>query len=184
MILLCTNLLIFAFVIFSRAKMKIGILSDTHGWVDPSLYEHFASVDEIWHAGDAGGMEVIRELESFRPLKAVWGNCDDHEVRRATREYLFFTAGTKKVLMIHIGGYTGHYSSRARELISQLKPDIFVCGHSHIVKVIFDKKYNMLCINPGAAGRVGLHRVRTVLRFTIEGDRMSDMELIETGRRG
>ena len=182
--LLCTNLLIFVFEILFIAIMKIGILSDTHDWVDPALYDHFASVDEIWHAGDAGGIEVINELESFRPLRAVWGNCDDHEVRRATREFRFFKAGSKKVLIIHIGGYPGHYSPRANELITQLQPDIFVCGHSHIAKVIFDKKYNMLCINPGAAGRVGMHRVRTLLRFSIEGDRVSDMELIETGRRG
>jgi len=183
MILLCTNLLILAFVILLAAIMKIGILSDTHGWIDPAVYEHFASADEIWHCGDAGGIEVINELESFKPLRAVWGNCDDHEVRAATREYRVFTAGSKKVLMIHIGGYPGHYSARARELISQLQPDIFVCGHSHIVKVMYDKKYNMLCINPGAAGRVGMHRVRTMLRFSIEGDSVSDMELIETGRR-
>jgi putative phosphoesterase len=183
-ILLYTNLLILAFEIFFKAIMKIGILSDTHGWIDPAVYEYFASVDEIWHAGDAGGIEVISELESFRPLRAVWGNCDDHEVRRATGEYQYFSAGLKKVLIIHIGGYPGHYSARARELISQLKPDIFVCGHSHIVKVIFDKKYNMLCINPGAAGRIGMHRIRTLLRFSIEGNNVSDMELIETGRRG
>ncbi|MDX9773647.1 MAG: metallophosphoesterase family protein [Bacteroidales bacterium] len=164
--------------------MRIGVLSDTHGWVDPVVYEHFADVDEVWHAGDAGNIDVITELESFRPLRAVWGNVDDFRVRRATKEYRFFKAGNKNVLIIHIGGYPGHYSQRALELIRELKPDIFVCGHSHIVKVIFDRTHNMLCINPGAAGRTGIHKVMTLLRFTVEGDNVSDMEVIEFGTRG
>lgn len=164
--------------------MKIGVISDTHGWVDPAVYEHFAGVDEIWHAGDAGNAEVIALLEAFKLLRAVWGNIDGFDVRKATKEYLFFRAGLKDVLMIHIGGYPGRYSPRALELISQLKPDIFVCGHSHIVKVIFDKTHRMLCINPGAAGRTGMHKVMTMLRFTIDGDNVSDMEVIEFGSRG
>jgi len=164
--------------------MKIGVISDTHGWIDPAVYEHFAGVDEIWHAGDAGNMEVITKLEAFRPLRAVWGNVDDFRVRSATKEYLSFMAGSKRVLIIHIGGYPGHYSPRAMELIEEHKPDIFVCGHSHILKIIFDKKYNMLCINPGSAGRSGMHRVKTILRFTVEADKISDMEVIETGSRG
>ena len=113
--------------------MRIGVISDTHGWIDPAVYEHFSGVDEIWHAGDAGNAGVIAELEAFRPLRAVWGNIDGFDVRRETKEYLFFGAGSKNVLMIHIGGYPGRYAPRALELISQLKPDIFVCGHSHIV---------------------------------------------------
>ena len=164
--------------------MKIGVISDTHCWVDPAVYEHFADVDEIWHAGDAGNMEVITKLEAFRPLRAVWGNVDDFKVRSATREYLFFMAGSKRVLIIHIGGYPGHYAPRELELIEEHKPDIFVCGHSHILKIIFDKKYNMLCINPGSAGRTGMHRVKTILRFTVEDDKISDMEVIEIGSRG
>lgn len=164
--------------------MKIGVISDTHSWVDLAVYEHFAGVDQIWHAGDAGSLDVITGLEAFRPLKAVWGNCDDFKIRSATKEYLSFMAGLKRVLIIHIGGYPGHYSPRALELIQEHKPDIFVCGHSHILKIIFDKKYNMLCINPGSAGRTGMHRVMTVLRFTIEDDKISDMEVIEIGSRG
>jgi len=164
--------------------MKIGVLSDTHGWVDPAVYEHFAGVDEIWHAGDAGNIGVITELESFKPLRAVWGNCDDFEVRRATKEYLFFKAGAKNVLIIHIGGYPGRYAPRALELIKELRPDIFVCGHSHIVKVIHDPGRRMLCINPGAAGRTGMHRVMTMLRFTVDGDKISDIDVIEFGDRG
>jgi len=164
--------------------MKIGVISDTHGWVDPAVYEHFAGVDEIWHAGDAGDIDVITELEGFKPLRAVWGNCDDFQVRSATKEFLFFTIGNKKVLIIHIGGYPGRYSPRALELIKELKPDIFVCGHSHIVKLIYDKSRSMLCINPGSAGRTGIHKVMTLLRFTIDDEKLSDMEIIEFGTRG
>jgi putative phosphoesterase len=164
--------------------MKIGVISDTHGWVDPAVYEHFGGVDEIWHAGDAGSMDVITKLEAFRPLRAVWGNCDDFKVRSATKEYLCFMTGKKRVLMIHIGGYPGRYSPRALELIVEHKPDIFVCGHSHILKVIYDKKYNILCVNPGSAGRTGMHKVMTMLRFSIENDKVSDMEVIEFGKRG
>ena len=164
--------------------MKIGVLSDTHGWIDPAVYEHFAGVDEIWHAGDAGNIDVINELETFKPLRAVWGNCDGFEVRSATSEYLNFIVEGKRVLMIHIGGYPGRYDSRARDLIRDLKPDIFVCGHSHILKVIYDKSHSMLCINPGSAGRTGIHKVMTMLRFTIEGSSVRDMEIIEFGNRG
>ena len=164
--------------------MRIGVLSDTHGWVDAAVYEHFAEVDEIWHAGDAGSTGVITELEAFKPLRAVWGNIDDFGVRKATREYQFFMAAGKKVLIIHIGGYPGHYSPRALELIRELRPDIFVCGHSHILKVMFDSANKMLCINPGSAGRTGLHSVMTLLRFTLDSDKVSDMEVIELGRRG
>jgi len=164
--------------------MKIGVISDTHGWVDPAVYEHFAGVDEIWHAGDAGNYDVITELETFRPLRAVWGNIDGFDVRKATKEYLFFRAGSKNVLLIHIGGYPGHYAPRAMELIRNLKPDIFVCGHSHILKVMYDNVNGMLCINPGAAGRTGIHKVKTLLRFSIEGSDISDMEVIEFGSRG
>lgn len=164
--------------------MKIGILSDTHGWLDPAVYEHFANVDEIWHAGDAGNVEVITKLEAFKPLRAVWGNCDGSEVRQATREYLNFMVDGKKVLLIHIGGYPGRYDSRARDLIREYKPDIFVCGHSHIVKVIYDKVNSMLCINPGSAGKTGIHKVMTLLRFTVDEGRIGDMEVIEFGDRG
>ncbi len=164
--------------------MKIGVISDTHGWIDPAIYEHFKYVDEIWHAGDAGNMDVITRLEAFKPLRAVWGNVDDFKVRSATKEYLCFMTGKKRVLIIHIGGYPAHYSLRALELIIELKPDIFICGHSHILKVIFDKKYNMLCANPGSAGKTGMHKVKTMLRFSIVGDKISDMEVIEFGKRG
>jgi len=164
--------------------MRIGVLSDTHGWLDPAVYEHFADVDEIWHAGDAGNIEVITKLEVFKPLRAVWGNCDGFEVRNASSEYLSFAVDGKKVLLIHIGGYPGRYDFRARDLIHEYKPDIFVCGHSHIVKVMYDKVNSMLCINPGSAGKTGIHKVMTMLRFTIDGGSIGDMEVIEFGDRG
>lgn len=164
--------------------MRIGVLSDTHGHVDLEVYKHFKEVDEIWHAGDVGSLKVISDLEAFRPLRAVWGNMDGFDVRQCTSEYQLFTAGSKKVLMIHIGGYPGRYAPRALELIREQRPDIFVCGHSHILKVVYDRAYGMLCINPGAAGSTGIHRVRTLLRFSIEGDNVSDMEVIEFGKRG
>ena len=163
--------------------MRIGVLSDTHGNVDLEVYKHFKEVDEIWHAGDVGSLKVISDLEAFRPLRAVWGNIDGFDVRQSSSEYQLFTAGSKKVLMIHIGGYPGSYAPRALELIREHKPDIFVCGHSHILKVVYDRYYRMLCINPGAAGSTGIHRVRTLLRFSIEGDNVSDMEVIEFGKR-
>ncbi len=164
--------------------MRIGILSDTHGWLDAAVYEHFTDCDEIWHAGDIGSVDVLYELETFKPLRAVYGNCDGHEIRIATKEHLCFMAGDKKVMLIHIGGYPGRYDHRAIELINLEKPDIFVCGHSHITKVIYDKKFGMLCINPGSAGHTGIHKVMTMLKLTINGSELSDMEVIEFGSRG
>lgn len=163
--------------------MRIGVISDTHGLLDQAIFSHLADVDEIWHAGDIGSADVIKRLEAFRPVRAVWGNIDGAEVRRMTSEFLHFTAGSKRVLLIHTGGYPGHYAPRARQLITALKPDIFVCGHSHILKVIYDKAHDMLCINPGAAGISGFHRVQTLLRFTIDGDDIREMEVVEFGTR-
>lgn len=163
--------------------MRIGILSDTHGWLDPAVYEHFSDCDEIWHAGDIGSLNVLEELEAFKPVKAVFGNCDGFDIRGATKEFLSFTAGNKKVLMIHIGGYPGRYDRRAFELIERERPDVFVCGHSHITKVINDPRRKMLCINPGSAGHTGIHKVMTMLKVTIEGDNIRDMEVIEFGSR-
>ena len=163
--------------------MRIGILSDTHGWLDAAVYEHFSGCDEIWHAGDIGSMDVLAELETFRPVRAVYGNCDGFDIRTATKEYLTFTVGGKKVLLIHIGGYPGHYDRHALGLIESEKPDIFVCGHSHITRVMNDPNRKMLCINPGAAGHTGIHKVMTMLRFTIDDNGISDMEVIEFGSR-
>jgi uncharacterized protein len=164
--------------------VKIGLLSDTHGWINPAVYEYFADCDEIWHAGDIGNIETADALARFRPFKAVYGNIDGGATRIVYSGNLVFTAGEVKVVMTHIGGPPGRYDRKALELIHLHKPGLFICGHSHIAKVEFDKKENMLYVNPGAAGYSGFHRFMTVIRFSITGDRMHDMELIELGERG
>lgn len=163
--------------------MYIGLISDTHGVLDAPFRDFLAPVDEIWHAGDfGGGMDLAAEIASFKPLKGVAGNCDNHALRYIHPLHLFFECEGMKVLMTHIGGYPGRYDSRARELIDRYHPDIFVCGHSHILKVVRDPKRNMLVINPGAAGIQGFHVVRTALRFKIEDGRIHSMEVFELDR--
>jgi putative phosphoesterase len=140
-------------------------------------------VDQIWHAGDFGaGMDLAEEIAAFKPLVGVSGNCDNHNLRFTHPLYRFFECDGLKVLMTHIGGYPGRYDSRARELIDRYQPDIFICGHSHILKVVRDTKRNMIVINPGAAGIQGFHIVRTALRFRIEAGRIFDMEVFELER--
>jgi uncharacterized protein len=164
--------------------MRIGLLSDTHGWVHPAIYEHFASCDEIWHAGDIGNIETADALAAFKPLKAVYGNIDNDIVRRSYREHLKFNAEEMKVWLTHIGGVPGNYDRRVRTALLEDTPDIFICGHSHIAKVQYDKKSGLLYLNPGAAGYNGFHRFMTVLRFSIDGRDIHDMDLIELGERG
>jgi len=158
---------------------KIGVISDTHGWWDDKYAEYFSSCDEIWHAGDIGSEEVLDRLEMVKPVRAVYGNTDDYYVRRRCSENLRFTVEKVDVLLTHIGGYPGSYASRIRKEIYDSPPTCFVCGHSHIVKIMFDETVKMLCINPGAAGISGIHQVRTILRFLIDGSEIKDMELIE-----
>ena len=164
--------------------MFIGLISDTHGVFDPQFMEFFENVDQIWHAGDfGGGLELAEELAAFKPLVGVAGNCDNHELRFIHPLHRFFECCGMKILMTHIGGYPGRYDARARELIDRYRPDIFVCGHSHILKVVRDpRRGGMLVINPGAAGIQGFHLVRTALRFRIEDGRISDMEVYELDR--
>lgn len=163
--------------------MYIGLISDTHGVFDAPFREFFAPVDEIWHAGDfGGGMELAAQIAGFKPLVGVAGNCDNHDLRFIHPLYRFFECGGLKILMTHIGGYPGKYDPRARRLIEELRPDIFVCGHSHILKVVRDTRRNMLVINPGAAGIQGFHIVRTALRFHIDDGRIHDMEVFEVDR--
>jgi putative phosphoesterase len=164
--------------------MKIGLLSDTHGWIHPSLYDHFAGCDEIWHAGDIGNIQTADSLASFRPLRAVYGNIDDSIVRSAFPESLRFAADEMKIWMIHIGGNPGNYSPKVKNDIYVTPPDIFICGHSHIAKVMFDKRTGSLYINPGAAGFSGFHKYMTAIRFQIDGGKIHDLELIEMGERG
>lgn len=161
----------------------IGLISDTHGVFDKPFRDFLEPVDELWHAGDfGGGLSLAEELSAFKPLKGVAGNCDNHALRYEHPLFRFFECEGLKVLMTHVGGYPGRYDGRALKLIEEHKPDIFVCGHSHILKVVRDTKRNMLVINPGAAGIQGFHVVRTALRFHIENGRIHSMEVFELDR--
>jgi putative phosphoesterase len=161
----------------------IGLISDTHGVFDAPFKEFFAPVDEIWHAGDfGGGMELAEQMAAFKPLTGVAGNCDNYNLRYIHPMHRFFECEGLKILMTHVGGYPGRYDVRAKELIDKYKPDIFVCGHSHILKVVRDTKRDMLVINPGAAGIQGFHVVRTALRFKLEAGKIHSMEVFELDR--
>ena len=162
----------------------IGLISDTHGVFDEPFKEFFAPVDEVWHAGDfGGGMELAEKIAQFKPLRGVAGNCDNYNLRYTYPLHTFFDCEGMKVLMMHIGGYPGRYDPKARELLDRYHPDIFVCGHSHILKVVRDTKRNMLVINPGAAGIQGFHVIRTALRFKIDEGRILNMEVFELDRQ-
>lgn len=163
--------------------MYIGLISDTHGVFDEPFRDFFKPVDEIWHAGDFGTLEVAEAMAAFKPLIGVYGNCDGMDVRLDYPLYRLFDCCGMKVLMTHIGGYPGRYDPRARALIDEYRPDIFVCGHSHILKVVNDRRRNMLVMNPGAAGIQGFHLVRTALRFRIENADIRDMEVFELDRK-
>ena len=163
---------------------RIGLMSDTHGFIDPKIYEYFKDVDEIWHAGDVGDVSVIDELREFKPLRGVYGNIDNAEVRVEFPEFNRFHCEGVEVLMTHIAGKPGKYSKPAyEELVRNGAPKLFICGHSHILLVKNDPRYNMLWMNPGACGFKGFHQVKTVLRLSITGDRIHDLEVIELGKR-
>lgn len=164
--------------------MKIGLLSDTHGWIHPRLFDHFAECDEIWHAGDIGNIETADKLNTFKPLKAVYGNIDDALIRRIYKDKLIFVAEEIKVWITHIGGTPGHYDRKILSAIDENRPDLFICGHSHIAKIMYDKRAGFLYINPGAAGRNGFHKFMTAVRFQIDGKNIHDLDLIELGARG
>ncbi len=159
--------------------MKIGLLSDTHGWLDPKIVEFFKDCDEVWHCGDIGDVAVTDELSKRFTLRAVYGNIDGELLRRMFPERQLFNCEGVKVLMTHIGGYPGHYERKAAEIMYQERPKLFLCGHSHIAKVKYDKNLDCLHINPGAAGKFGFHTVRTAVRFVIASGNISDLELIE-----
>jgi len=162
---------------------RIGLISDTHGFLDDAVFHHFDKCDEIWHAGDFGSQEVIDRLAAFRPLRGVYGNIDGTDIRMQYPERLRFTCEGVETLMIHIGGYPDRYTKATKEEFAVRTPRLFISGHSHILKVIFDKKYNCLHMNPGAAGRHGWHKVRTLIRFVIDGADMQQCEVIELGPR-
>ena len=164
---------------------RIGLLSDTHGHLDSRMPELFKDCDEIWHAGDIGSLAVTDALSAIKPLRAVYGNIDDHIARAAFPEYTFFTLEGVKVLMIHIAGSFGKYHPLVRKIIREQGPaDLLVCGHSHILKVQMDHAFKCLYMNPGAAGVYGFHKMRTCLRFSLNNGRIEQLELIELGQRG
>lgn len=158
---------------------RIGLLSDTHGWWDDRYLKYFESCDEIWHAGDIGTMELAMRLQEFRPLRAVHGNIDGGDVRRLFPEKLAWRCEDVEILMTHIGGYPGRYDARVREQLMQRTPNLFISGHSHILKVQYDQKLGLLHINPGAAGIQGWQQQRTLVRFTVENASFKDLEVIE-----
>jgi len=162
---------------------KIGLISDTHGFFDPRLYDHFQACDEIWHAGDIGTLALADEIAAFKPLRAVYGNIDNHEIRQIYPEHQRFSCEQVDVWITHIGGYPGRYDPRVRKLIEIKPPKLFITGHSHILKVMYDKKLGVLHMNPGALGKSGFHNVRTALRFLIEGAEIKDLEVIELEKR-
>jgi putative phosphoesterase len=163
--------------------MRIGLMSDTHGYIDPKVYQYFSDVDEIWHAGDIGSIDVIDELKAFKPFRGVYGNIYDHIIRREVPEFNRFQVEQVNVLMTHIGGKPGKYSQPAYYALEKEQPNLFICGHSHILLVKMDLTYNMLWMNPGACGYKGFHAVKTLLRFSITGERIHDLEVIEIGKR-
>ena len=162
---------------------RIGVLSDTHGLLDRRVLEHFKDVDEIWHAGDIGSDEVLRRLREFKPTRAVFGNMDSGDVRYSLSEFYRFRVEEVNVLMTHIGGYPGHYNPWLIPMFRKEPPDLFVCGHSHILKVQYDPVFKFLTMNPGAAGKQGWQPCQTLLRFCIDGKEIKDLEVIELERK-
>ncbi|MFT5762049.1 MAG: putative phosphoesterase [Polaribacter sp.] len=163
---------------------KILLLSDTHSYIDEQILKFVKQADEIWHAGDIGDLHVTDTIKSFKPLRAVYGNIDDANARLEFPLDNKFTIENVTVWITHIGGYPNKYNQRVKEELQQNAPKLFICGHSHILKVQFDKKLNVLHLNPGAAGNHGFHKVRTMIRFTIDKGQIKDMEIIELAKRG
>jgi putative phosphoesterase len=161
---------------------KIGILSDTHGIIDASLFTFFADCEEIWHAGDWGTAETVKQLENFKPIRAVYGNIDGQDVRLIYPEVNEFTYQGIQVCILHIGGYPEKYSPLFKKILKSSKPDLVICGHSHVLKVMRDKKNNLMHINPGAAGNHGFHQIRTAIRLNISEGKLSDLEVWEKKR--
>lgn len=162
--------------------LKIGLLSDTHGHTDAKMFGFLKGVDEIWHAGDIGGIEILDKLSSIARVRAVYGNIDDNKIRQELEKTLVFKAEKIKVLMTHIGGYPKRYEKQVMQMLVQEKPKIFISGHSHILKVMFDRELDLLHINPGSAGKYGFHAVRTMVRFKIDNDQVKDLEVWEHKR--
>ena len=161
---------------------KILLISDTHGYIDEKIIKYASKVDEIWHAGDIGDISVSDKLKKIKPLKAVYGNIDDHNIRAEFPLHNRFTCEKVDVWITHIGGYPKRYNPKILEELKSNPPDLFICGHSHILKVINDKELDLLHINPGAIGKHGLHRVRTMIQFEISGKKIENLSVIEFKR--
>ena len=161
---------------------KISLLSDTHSVLDERFIPHLKDSDEIWHAGDIGSLDIYDKLNEISKVKAVYGNIDNHQIRITLASEVFFKCEGINIYMTHIGGYPGKYSKAVKEKIEKTKPDIFICGHSHILKVMNDKINNLLFINPGAAGNHGIHQVKTIVQFIINEKKISDLKIIELKR--
>ena len=163
---------------------RIGLISDTHSYLDDTVFEHFKACDEIWHAGDFGTIEVADKLKAQKPLKGVYGNIDGYDVRGIYPEKLIWTCEDVKVYMTHIGGHPARYAPGVKQELVNNKAKLFICGHSHILKVMYDESIHCLHMNPGAAGNQGWHKIKTIIRFTIDGSVIKDCEVIELGKRG
>ena len=161
---------------------KIGLLSDTHGYLDPAVFKHFADVDEIWHAGDFGNIALADEVAAFKPLRGVYGNIDGKDVRIVYPENLRFFCEEVDVWITHIGGYPDKYNAAVKPEIYINPPNLFISGHSHILKVMFDKKISCLHLNPGAAGKQGWHKMQTLMRFCIDKKSITNLEVIELAK--
>lgn len=165
--------------------MKIGLLSDTHSYLDPKILSYFKECDEIWHAGDIGDRSVVDELEKIKPVRAVYGNIDDKEMQARYPEDLWFACEGLTVWMTHIGGAPPNYNPRIKKVFKERTPDVFICGHSHILRVKKDPNYNnLIYLNPGAAGNQGFHNIKTIMRFEVIGKEIKNLEVIELGKRG
>jgi len=162
---------------------KIGLISDTHNFLDEQVFQYFVNCDEIWHAGDFGSIQIAEKLSSFKPLKGVYGNIDGEDIRAIYPESISFMCEEVKVLMIHIGGYPPKYNTYSKQLLKKFKPKLFIAGHSHILKVIYDEELHCLHMNPGAAGREGWQDMRTIMRFDIDGAEIKNAEIVKLGKR-
>jgi len=161
---------------------QIVLLSDTHHTLDDRFFPHFKNADEIWHAGDIGSLEVTDTLKKYAPIRIVYGNIDDKTIRTEFKANLYFKCEKVNVMMTHIGGYPGRYNKKILPIIEQANPDLFICGHSHILKVMYDKKNKLLHMNPGAIGDYGIHKAKTILCFTIEGKEIKNLRAVEFPR--
>jgi uncharacterized protein len=164
--------------------IRIGLISDTHGYMDDRILNYFMSCDEIWHAGDIGDLEVADKLAAINTFRGVHGNIDDISIRLKYPEDQIFEVNKMKIWITHIGGLPTNYNQKIRKKLAEINPDIFICGHSHIVRIVPDKTLNLLYINPGAAGHQGFHKIRTIVRFTIDDGQIRDLQVIELGERG